>query len=62
MNILILKNVFQNLISSTCGEFQLYFNDNLNKKTLETMINEMFSTNADDNEHIIKNFKKEYDL
>ena len=36
--------------------------ENLNKKTLETIINEIFSTDVDENEHIIKNFKKEYDL
>ena len=36
--------------------------ENLNKKTLETIINEIFFTDVDENEHIIKNFKKEYDL
>ena len=77
MNILILENNVQNIVSSTCGEFQLYFYknlfdpdekskiislDNLNKKTLETIINEIFSTDVDENEHIIKNFREEYDL
>ena len=62
---------------SSCSEFQLYFyknlfdpdeesktlnHENLNKKTLETIINEIFSTNVDENEHIIKNFMEEYDL
>ena len=77
MNILILENDVQNLVSSTCGEFRLYFyknlfdpdeksktisHNNLNKKTLETIINEFFSTDVDKNEHAIKNFKEEYDL
>ena len=77
MNILILENNFQNLSSSTCSNFQLYFyknlfdpdeknkiisHDNLNKKTLGTIINETFSTDVDENEHTIKNFKEEYGL
>ena len=55
------------------GKFQLYFYKNLfdpdekskilshgalNKSTLETIINEIFSTDIDENEHIIKNFKE----
>ena len=74
MNILILENDVQNLVSSTCGEFQLCFykdlfdpdekskiisHDNLNKKTLETIINEIFYKDIDENEHTIQNFKEE---
>ena len=74
MNVLILENDIQDLISR---EFQLYFYKNLfdpdekskilshqtlNKSTLETIINEIFSTDVDENEHIIKNFKEEYEL
>ena len=33
--------------------------DNLNKKTLETIINEIFYKNVDENEHTIQNFKEE---
>ena len=77
MNILVLENDVQNLVSSTCGEFQLYFykdlfdpdekskiisHDNLNKKTLETIINEIFYKDVDENEHTIQNFKEEEDL
>ena len=77
MNVLILENDIQDLISPNCGEFQLYFCKNLfdpdekskilshqtlNKSTLETIINEIFSTDVDENEHIIKNFKEEYEL
>ena len=54
MNVLILENTIQDLISPNCGEFQLYFYKNLfdpyeiskilshqtlNKRTLETIIN-----------------------
>ena len=74
MNILISENDVQNLVSSTCGEFQLCFykdlfdpdgkskiisHDNLNKKTLETIINEIFYKDVDENEHTIQNFKEE---
>ena len=74
MNVLILENNIQDLISR---EFQLYFYKNLfdpdekskilshqtlNKHTLETIINEIFSTDVGENEHIIKNFKEEYEL
>ena len=74
MNVLILENDIQDLISR---EFQLYFYKNLfdpdekskilshqtlNKSTLETIINQIFSTDVDQNEHIIKNFKEEYEL
>ena len=71
MNILILENQIQDLVSPNCGLFQLYFYKNLfdldkkskilshgtlNKSILETIINEIFSTDIDENEHIIKNF------
>ena len=76
MNILILESQIQDLVSSNCGQFQLYFYKNLfdpDKKrkilshgtlesTLETIINENFSTDIDENEHIIKNFKEEHEL
>ena len=77
MNILILENQIQDLVSPNCGQFQLYFYKNLfdpdekskilshgalNKSTLETIINEIFSTDIDENEHIIKHFKEEYEL
>ena len=63
--------------SANCGQFQLYFYKNLfdpdekskilshgtlNKSTLETIINEILSTDINENEHIIKSFKEEYEL
>ena len=77
MNLLILENQVQDLVSPNCGQFQLYFYKNLfdpdekskilshgtlNKITLETIIKEIFSTDINENEHIIKNFKEEYEL
>ena len=77
MNILILENQIQDLISPNCRQFQLYFYKNLfdpdekskilshgtlNKSTLETLINKVFSTDSDENEGIIKNFKEEYEF
>ena len=74
MNVLIVENSIQDIISPNCREFQLYFYKNLfdpdekskilnhqtlSKSTLETIINEIF---VDENEHIIKNFKEEYEL
>ena len=77
MDILILENQIQDLISPNCGQFQLYFYKNLfdpdekskilshgtwNKSNLETTIKKIFSADIDENEHIIKNFKEEYEL
>ena len=68
---------FQNLTTSTCGLIQLYFYKNLfdpdekskilnyqtlTKNTLETRINETFSTDIDENEYLVKKFNEEYDL
>ena len=77
MNVLRLENSIQDIFSPNCGEFQLYFYKNLfdpdekskilshqtlNKSTLETIINAIFLTDVGENEHIIKNFKEEYEL
>ena len=76
MNI-ILENSVQNLLSATCGSFQLYIYKNLfdpyerskilnhqrlTKNTLQITINEIFSTDVDENEYLIKKFNEEYDL
>ena len=77
MNVLILENDIQDLIRPNCGEMQLYFykkffdpdekskilsHQTLNKSTLETIINEIFSTDVGEDKHIIKNFEEEYEL
>ena len=67
----------QETTASTCGTFQIYFYKNLfdpeekssiikdefwTKKTIENLINEIFSTNPEENEKEMQNFKKEYNL
>ena len=73
MNIVIVENDLQKLSSSTCGIFQLYFYKNLfdppiqsniqNHKaltmsTIETLLNEIFTVETEDNEKRIKLFKQ----
>ena len=75
MSILILEQPVQNLTSSNCGIFQLYFyknlfdpdkkskiinHENLNKHTIELFFNEIFKTDVDENELLITKFKEEY--
>ena len=77
MNILILEQPVQDLTSSNCGIFQLYFyknlfdpnkkskiinHENLNKQTVEVIFNEIFSTDVNENEYLIKKFRDEYNL
>ena len=64
-------------MTSNCGLFQFYFYKNifdpykkskilnhqtLNKNTLETIINEIFSTDINQNEYLVTNFKEENEL
>ena len=75
MNIVIVENDLQKLSSSTCGIFQLYFYKNLfdpplqskivnhkalNMSTVETLLNEIFTTETEENEKRIKLFKQEF--
>ena len=77
MNLLILKTAIQEITTDTYGEFQLYFYRNsfdpdhqskilnhqkLTKNILETRINEIFSTEADENEYRITKCKEELNL
>ena len=77
MNILILENTVQNLLASDCGPFQLYFYKNsfdpdeqskivqhqkLTKNTLETLLNEIFFPDIEENQYLIKKFEEEYHL
>ena len=68
----------QNLNSVTCGIFQLYFYDNLfnpnknskiqdkaklNKKTIETLLNELFLLdNKDKNEELMRQYARNNDI
>ena len=75
MNIVILENDLQELTSPTCGDFQLYFyknlfdpsirstilqQKNLNTTTIQLLLNEIFTTEAHENERRIKLFKQEF--
>ena len=77
MNIIIVEHPVQEVTHSSCSLFQLYFYKNifdpdeknkiinhetLNKKTVEEIINEIFSTDVDENEQEIEDIWKEYDL
>ena len=77
LNILIFEQPVQDLTSSNCGIFQLYFyknlfdpnkkskiinHENFNKQTTEVIFNESFSTDVNENEYLIKKFKDEYNL
>ena len=73
MNIIILENTIQEIETSSCGQFQLYFYKNLfdpeyeskilshkklTKQTLQTLTNEIFSTDINENKYVIKNLAK----
>ena len=77
MNIIILENAIQAIETSTCGQFQLYFYKNLfdpdneskilshkklTKQTLQTLMNEIFSTDVNENEYLIKKLREEFNL
>ena len=65
------------MTSSACGLFQLYFYKNifdpeenskiinhktLNKTTIKAILNEIFTTDVNENKQVIEKFKEEYDL
>ena len=75
MKIVILENNLQELTSSTCGTFQLYFYKNLfdpsitssileqkalNTSTVQILLNEIFTSETQENERRIKLFKQEF--
>ena len=77
MNIVILENRIQELLSVDCGPFQLYFYKNLfdpfeksgivehkslTVKTLQTILNEIFTSQPSDNQENIKKFKEQHNL
>ena len=77
MNIIILENAIHATETSTCGQFQLYFYKNLfdpdneskilshkklTKQTLQTLMNEIFSTDVNENEYLIKKLREEFNL
>ena len=75
INILIVEHPVQELTSSTFSLFQLHFYKNipqekskiinhktLNKRTIEAILNKIFTTDVNENEQVIEKFKEEYYL
>ena len=77
MNIIILENRIQDLLSSDCGPFQLYFyknlfdpfeksgivqHKNLTIRTLQTVLNEIFVTEVNENQRIVKKLEEDHNL
>ena len=77
MKFILLDDQFQELTADTCGILQLYFYKNLFdpvrdskiiddefliKKTVTTLLNEIFSTNKETNEEEMKLFFRDNDL
>ena len=75
MNIVIVENNLQELSSTTCGIFQLYFyknlfdpsiqstileHKNLNTTTIQILLNEIFTSKTHENERRIMLFKQEF--
>ena len=75
MKIVIVENDLQDIKSSTCGIFQLYFYKNLfepsttsqiinknilNSSTIRILLNEIFTTQIEENERRIRIFKQEF--
>ena len=75
MNIVIVENDLQELTFPTCGIFQLYFyknlfdpsirstileQKNLNATTIQLLLNEIFTSEAHENERRIKLFEQEF--
>ena len=75
MKLVIVENDLQDIRSSTCGIFQLYFYKNLfdpsatseiinknvlNNATVRILLNEIFTTHQEENEKRIKIFKQEF--
>ena len=77
VTILAVDDQLQRIYTDTCGMFQLYFYYNLfvpyenssivedkklTKRTVEKILNEIFSLDRDTNEKIVENFAKEKDI
>ena len=75
MTVVMVDDELQELYSDTCGVFQLYFykhlfdpdenskillDQHLTKKTVETLLNEIFTEDKNENERRISEFAKEH--
>ena len=77
MTVVLVDDEIQEIYSDTCGIFQLYFDKNLfdpdenskilndehsTQKTVKTLLNEIYSTNKNQNERKVAEFAGEYNI
>ena len=77
MTVVLVDDEIQEIYSDTCGLFQLYFyknlfdpnenskilnDEHLTKKTVETLLNEMFSTEKNEKKRKVAEFAEEYNI
>ena len=77
MMVMLTDDKIQEIYSDTCGLFQLYFyknlfdpsenskilnDEHLSKKTVETLLNEMFSTDKNEKKRKVAEFAEEYNI
>ena len=77
MTVVLVDDEIQKIYSDTCGLFQLFFyknlfdpnenskilnDEHLPEKTVETLSNEIFSTNKNENERKVAEFAEEYSI
>ena len=77
MMVTLIDDKIQEIYSDTCGLFQLYFyknlfdpnenskilnDEHLTKKTVETLLNEMFSTEKNEKKRKVAEFAEEYNI
>ena len=77
ITVVLVDDEIQEIYLDTCGIFQLYFyknlfdpdenskilnDEHLTKKTVETLLNEIFSTNKNENERKVAEFAEEYNI
>ena len=77
VDVYMVDDQLQDLKSDTCGIFQLYFytnlfvpknnskiisNKSLNLKTIKSLLNEIFSLNVSENEHLVETFAEEHNI
>ena len=77
MMVTLIDDKIQEIYSDTCGLFQLYFyknlfdpdensrilnDEHLTKKTVEILLNEMFSTDKNEKKRKVAEFAEEYNI
>ena len=77
IKLILVDDKLQKIYTDTCGKFQLYFyknlfdpvknskildHEHLTKRTIETLLNEIYTTDKDENERRVENFAKQSNL